>query len=108
MRMLVLSFHYSPDLSAGAFRAKALVDAFHALLPPGSHIDVITSLPNRYRSFSPDAPRREERPGLSIHRIALPPHRSGECVSTCTLVDRLVCSPISSSPVASSRTFSPM
>ena len=77
MRMLVLSFHYSPDLSAGAFRAKALVDAFHALLPPGSHIDVITSLPNRYRSFSPDAPRREERPSVSIHRIALPRHRSG-------------------------------
>jgi glycosyltransferase involved in cell wall biosynthesis len=77
VRILVLSFHYSPDLSAGSFRAKALVDAFHAMLPPGSHIDVITSVPNRYRSFSPEAPQREERPGVSIHRIALPRHKSG-------------------------------
>ena len=77
MRILVLSFHYSPDLSAGSFRAKALVDAFHTVMPPGSHIDVITSLPNRYRSFSPEAAQREERPGVSIHRIALPRHRSG-------------------------------
>ena len=77
MRILVLSFNYNPDLSAGSFRATALVDAFHAMLPPGSHIDVITSLPNRYRSFSPEAPQREERPGVSIHRIALHRHHSG-------------------------------
>jgi glycosyltransferase involved in cell wall biosynthesis len=77
VRILVLTFNYSPDLSAGSFRARAVVDALSENLPPGSHIHVITGLPNRYPSFSPQASRSEERPGVSIHRIALPRHASG-------------------------------
>lgn len=73
----MLSFHYSPDLSAGSFRARAVVDALHERMPPASHIDVLTSLPNRYSSYSPDASQSEEQPGVSIHRIVLPRHRSG-------------------------------
>lgn len=80
MKILVLSFYFSPDLSAGSFRATALVDALRKLAPPGSQIDVITTLPNRYHSFAADqadAPAREEHPGLSIARIPLPRHKSG-------------------------------
>ncbi|MEX2156167.1 MAG: glycosyltransferase family 4 protein [Gemmatimonadales bacterium] len=77
LRILVLSFYYRPDLSAGSFRATALIAALRRRMPPGSHIDVITTLPNRYRSFTAEAPLSEEQPGVSIHRIALERHKSG-------------------------------
>lgn len=76
MKILVLSFYYRPDLSAGAFRTTALVSALHALAPHGE-IKVVTSLPNRYASFSVEAPEHEESEGISITRIALPAHKSG-------------------------------
>jgi glycosyltransferase involved in cell wall biosynthesis len=47
------------------------------MVPPGSQIDVITTLPNRYHSFTADAPETEDSPGVSIFRIALPRHKSG-------------------------------
>ena len=77
MRVLVLTFYYRPDLSACAFRATPLVDHLCRTMPPGSQIDVITTLPNRYHSFTADAPHTEESPGVSIFRIALPLHKSG-------------------------------
>ncbi|OPX97063.1 MAG: putative glycosyl transferase [Syntrophorhabdus sp. PtaB.Bin006] len=73
----MLTFYLRPDLSAGSFRSSALVDALRTVLPVGSQIDVITTLPNRYKSFSADAQSHEQCDGLSIHRIALPTHRSG-------------------------------
>lgn len=77
MRILFLSFYYYPDLSAGSFRNTALVAALKDQLPAGSHIDVITTLPSRYASFSVDAPQYEKVDGLTIQRIALPGHKSG-------------------------------
>lgn len=77
MRILFLSFYYEPDLCAGSFRAAALIQALQALLPAGSHIDVLTTMPNRYSSFNAAAPEVEEGGTLSIRRIALPSHKSG-------------------------------
>ena len=77
MKILILSFYYKPDLSAGSFRASALVDALRKRLPPGSHLDVVTSQPNRYQSYAADAPTVERHTGLSIFRVALPTHQSG-------------------------------
>ncbi len=77
MKILLLSFYFPPDLSAGSFRATALVDALRKLAPAGSQIDVITTLPNRYSSFVADAPAIEQHAGLSIFRIAVPKHQSG-------------------------------
>lgn len=77
MRILVLTFYFRPDLSAGSFRATALVESLRTLIPDGSQIDVITTLPNRYPSFTAEAPMSEEQPGLSICRITLPKHKSG-------------------------------
>jgi glycosyltransferase involved in cell wall biosynthesis len=75
MRLLILSFYFPPDLSAGSFRAKALVDALLEL-SPDLELDVVTTAPNRYRTFARDA-REEEADGrTSVKRIALPPHRS--------------------------------
>jgi glycosyltransferase involved in cell wall biosynthesis len=77
LRLLILSFYYRPDLSAGSFRTTALVDALLERLPPEAQIDVVTTLPNRYGSFTADAPALEEHPQVIIRRIALPAHQSG-------------------------------
>ncbi len=77
MRFLVISFYYQPDLSAGSFRTTATIRKLKALLPPGSDIDVVTTLPNRYKSFSAAAPELENEPGLNIRRFRLPAHCSG-------------------------------
>lgn len=77
MRILVLSFYFSPDLCAGSFRATALVEELSSRLRPDDELQVITTLPNRYHSFSVETPELEEKGGLKIHRIALPSHKSG-------------------------------
>lgn len=77
MNILIVSFYFTPDLSAGSFRAAALVKALRELLPAGSTIDVITTLPNRYSSYQSEAPAEEERDGVRVHRISLPSHQSG-------------------------------
>ncbi len=77
MRVLVVTFYYQPDLSAGAFRTRAFVRALAEALPEGSTVDVLTTLPNRYHSFSAEALEFEEQEGVSILRTALPPHQSG-------------------------------
>jgi glycosyltransferase involved in cell wall biosynthesis len=76
VRLLVLSFYYSPDLSAGSFRTTALVKALQERAPPGTAIDVVTTAPNRYASFSREAAHTETAAGLAIRRIPLPAHHS--------------------------------
>ena len=77
MRILILSFYFRPDLSAGSFRTTALVEALRNEVPPGSSIHVVTTLPNRYQTFSVEAPEDEVLEGTTIHRIRLPAHKSG-------------------------------
>jgi len=77
LRLLFLSFYYPPDLSAGSFRSVALVRALLDRLPAHAHIDLITTLPNRYSTFTSAAPALEEHPRLTVHRVALPAHKSG-------------------------------
>ena len=75
-RIVYLTFYFKPDLCAGSFRnsplalelAKQAKDVF---------IDVYTTQPNRYSTFDADAPEFEEFNNLRIHRINLPPHKSG-------------------------------
>jgi glycosyltransferase involved in cell wall biosynthesis len=75
-RILVLSFYYAPDLCAGSFRATPFVAALRAQAPADTHIDVITTLPNRYQTFDHDAAQSESSAGLEIRRIKLPRHQS--------------------------------
>jgi glycosyltransferase involved in cell wall biosynthesis len=77
VRILVLTFYYPPDLSAGAFRSSALVEALREVAPPGTQTDVVTTRPNRYHSYTAEAPAEEAAPGLTVTRVPLPPHRSG-------------------------------
>lgn len=76
-RILFLSFYYPPDLSAGSFRAEALVKALLDNVSDHVEIDVITTQPNRYHTFKASAPSFEQLPNLSIRRFAVPSHKSG-------------------------------
>ncbi|MHA6298261.1 glycosyltransferase family 4 protein [Devosia sp. CAU 1758] len=77
MRVLILSFYYPPDLSAGSFRTKALVDALCKVAGQDLLIDVITTVPNRYSSLETVTEAFGDEPGVKVTRIALPPHKSG-------------------------------
>lgn len=76
-RILILTFFYPPDLSAGSFRAHALVRALRHHAGPNVMIDVLTTQPNRYSSYVSEADSVEELPGLYIRRISLPKKREG-------------------------------
>lgn len=77
MKILILSFYYTPDLSAGSFRTTALVASLQKKLPAGSRIDVMTTQPNRYHSYEQRAQELETEENVSIRRIPLPDHSSG-------------------------------
>lgn len=78
MRVLVLSFYFEPDLSAGSFRATALVRALAHRMGEGSAVDVVTTQPNRYQSYQADTSMiKVLEDGVHVFRIALPAHRSG-------------------------------
>lgn len=77
MKILLLSFYYPPDLCAGSFRAHALVQALLAQLPSNTELELFTTAPNRYSTYASEAPPIEVLPQLTIHRIPLPPHKSG-------------------------------
>ncbi len=76
-RILLLTFYLRPDLSAGAFRASALVEALAEESGGSVHIDVMTTVPNRYGSYSVGAPAHEVNGPVTIHRFRVPGHRSG-------------------------------
>lgn len=70
-RILLLSLYYPPDLSAGSFRSHALVNALAEQV--NSHdLDVITAVPSRYSSWSPDIEESELPAGVRLRRIGLP------------------------------------
>lgn len=75
MKILVLSFYYSPDLCAGSFRTTALVEQLKKY--GDLDIEIITTLPNRYATYSSEAQKLECYNNVMIHRIALPSHKSG-------------------------------
>jgi glycosyltransferase involved in cell wall biosynthesis len=81
VRLLLLSFYYPPDLSAGSYRAAALTEA---LLQQGGDdlkIDVLTAQPNRYASFriEPDVVSQagSSDARLSVMRFDVAGHDSG-------------------------------
>jgi len=75
-RIVYLTFYFRPDLCAGSFRNSPLALEL-AKQAKDVLIDVYTTLPNRYSTFDTDAPEFEEFNNLRIHRISLPPHKSG-------------------------------
>lgn len=70
MKILVFSFYFSPDLSAGSFRMAALVEA----LGEEDEVVVITTRPNRYASLFAEAPTMERLGQMTIHRLPVGAH----------------------------------
>ncbi len=77
MKILVLSFCYEPDLTAGSFKNSALVKKLVQLGGENLQIDVITTLPNKFRSYDVEAKPFEEQEKLRIWRIEVPAHETG-------------------------------
>lgn len=77
MKILVLTFYFPPDLSAGSFRSASLVAAMQSLDLSNLKIDVVTTWPNRYSSFDSAINIEDFCPEVNIYRIKLPHHRSG-------------------------------
>lgn len=83
-RILFLTFFYPPDLSAGAFRTFALVEALRLRADQYVHIDVLITEPNRYSSHVIEAISIERSPGVYVRRIHLPQMREdliGQAIS---------------------------
>ncbi|MCC5931467.1 MAG: glycosyltransferase family 4 protein [Cyclobacteriaceae bacterium] len=77
-KILFLTFYYEPDLCAGSFRNTPLVKELSRQSDSSDiQIDVITTKPNRYSSFSKDAPSEERNGNVRIERIDIPHHKSG-------------------------------
>jgi len=72
MKLLYLTFNYPPDLGAGSFRSKSLVDYLVKNSKPDDEIEVITTFPNRYKGYILDTKEKEKKDNLIIHRIKLP------------------------------------
>jgi glycosyltransferase involved in cell wall biosynthesis len=77
MKILIISFYYSPDLCAGSFRTTAFVKALRDNITTGDTIEVITTFPNRYRSFRMKTEGLEVDGNITIRRIKVPSHSSG-------------------------------
>lgn len=77
MKILIISFYYSPDLSACSFRTTAFVKALQDNLSTEDSIEVITTLPNRYKSFRTVTEDIEVDGNITIRRIKIPSHSSG-------------------------------
>jgi len=76
MKILILSQYYAPDLSAGSFRMNSFVKNFTELYPD-IEIELLTTMPNRYKSFHEDAKAIEKINNLTIHRFRLKTHNGG-------------------------------
>lgn len=77
-RIVYLTFFFEPDLSACSFRntplAKELAEQAKA---HDAVVDVYTTVPHRYHSFSVDVEAFEQHGNLRIHRLPLPAHAPG-------------------------------
>ena len=77
-RIVYLTFYFKPDLCAGSFRNSPLaLELAQQAKTKDIIVEVYTTLPNRYSSFDIEASVYEELDNLKIHRISLPPHKSG-------------------------------
>jgi glycosyltransferase involved in cell wall biosynthesis len=77
MKILYLTFYFEPDLCAGSFRNTTLVKEISRMVDSGDSIHVITTMPNRYKSFSEEALSYQIEGNIEINRIKLSGHKSG-------------------------------
>jgi glycosyltransferase involved in cell wall biosynthesis len=77
MRILLLTFYFEPDLCAGSFRITAFIKSLKEKLGPDDRIDIITTMPNRYVTFTADCLEEEQlADNIFVKRINIPVHKS--------------------------------
>ena len=77
MKILFLSYSFEPDLGACAFRNSHLFHELLKHLDKGDYVRVISTVPNRYSSFSLDVPFEEKGDNYMITRLPIPKHGNG-------------------------------
>lgn len=77
MRLLILTFYYEPDLCAGSFRATALVNKLKEKISDSDTVDIITTMPNRYKSFNSSETHSSGDKRIKIDRINTGTHKGG-------------------------------
>lgn len=90
MKLLVISFYYSPDLSAGSFRCTALVRALSQV--PGVEVEVLTTEPNRYSGYQAEV-AGDAVDGVTVKRFPLPNHKSdirGQVLAYCSFARQVL------------------
>ena len=79
---MILSYYFPPDLSAGSFRCKALVDALKDEAPDSINIHIITTTPNQYDSFTDNSRQREQTDHCTVSRCKVGKH-GGNLLAQC-------------------------
>ena len=77
MKIIFFTFYYPPDLCAGSFRSVSLAHELSKKLNNGDELHIITTHPNRYASHKVKAKDLEIDGKITIHRVAVPEHKSG-------------------------------
>ena len=77
MKILYLTYYFRPDLCAGSFRNSSLFEAVLEQLGEVDFVHVITTIPNRYGSYSVEGLKEETGENYRIDRLTVPMHASG-------------------------------
>jgi len=77
MRILYLTYYFRPDLCAGSFRNSSLFEAVLEQIGVDDFVHVITTIPNRYGSYSVEGLKEETGKNYRIDRLTVPMHASG-------------------------------
>ena len=77
MKILYLTYYFRPDLCAGSFRNSSLFEALLKQIGEDDFVHVITTIPNRYGSYSVEGLKEETGKNYRIDRLTVPMHASG-------------------------------
>ena len=77
MKILYLTYYFRPDLCAGSFRNSSLFEAVLEQIGEDDFVHVITTVPNRYGSYSVEGLKEETGKNYRIDRLTVPMHASG-------------------------------
>ena len=77
MKIVFFTFYYPPDLSAGSFRSVALSKELSKKIGDNDELHIITTHPNRYRSYQVASNDISLDGNTTVHRIRVSSHNSG-------------------------------
>ena len=75
--LIIFSFYFTPDLSAGSFRNSTLIEELENQSGEKVAKVIITTKPNRYKEFRTSSKNYEKKGSTEIYRIQIPDHQSG-------------------------------